>query len=730
MKNSVKYLAFAIAALVSLNSCNGFLEPKNPGIVDADFVFSSIENTKGAMNQVYEDWRSMTVNTCFGNGLYYQLDMPGSDIERHPEAYANQPSRQIAEGLYENGNAIASYNIDNQGGIGTFYSAIANANNVINAMEASDKYEEYMKDTNPNEMSQVYGEAVAARATYYRELLKYYGDVPFTVKSGVPAKGITPRDSIYEFVIADLERVIPHMYRLGEVPGWGTAKNVFSRTYAEAMLCRLCLDAAGYQLRRVDLGNDFYKNLKGEVLQFETIGKPNAKAGNAIYGRRTDYKTLYEKAKKYYADILANSGSAKLLTTDPRGEYDSKLNKYYGNPFQYFFQQNNDLVFPEEAIYENDMTWNAGGNNERPYAFGRVSGGGKNNFFPCKSYGQCRINPAFYFGIFDPNDMRRDVACSVTGSTGSGAEVLIPFAPGSTVKGGGITCNKWDESRQAKPNLFVQRKSGIKSPYMRIAEVYYGYAEACAITGDDAKALELLKTMRKRSFPEGKDNTDQFVKDCGSLLKAIIEDRGFEYAAEGDRRWTLIRTGLLPEKIKRVKELTAEMIDGLDKNGYYEFANGNVISANVWVKLVDGKASNGHRLTTQTPAGKENDPVLYPGWRGQNDDWAATGAAIGITEANIKKNLTAGDNTNLAIMGLFDYIEPDSEEAKALEASGYKKTAYGSDLVKYKGEYLDKLFPDYDYESAPVYICAFGNTSLETIKGLSNGYGFSNGTKK
>jgi len=726
MKRIIYIIACAAGTMVAANSCQDFLEPVNPGIVDANFVFSSVDNTKAAMNQVYEDWRSMTVNVCFGNGLYYQLDMPGSDIERHPEAYANQPSRQIAEGLYENGNAIASYNIDNQGGISSFYSPIAKANNVINAMEQSEKFQEYMKAGKPSELSQIYGEAVTARATYYRELLKYYGDVPYTVKSGVPAKGITPRDSIYECIIEDLERVIPVMYRLGEVPGWGDAKNVFSRTFAEAMLCRICLDAAGYQLRRQDLGTDFYKGKDGKALTFETIGQPNAKADNAIYARRSDYRKFYEKAKKYYEDLLANSGSAKFYTTDPRGDYDSKTNNYFGNPFQYFFQQNNDLVFADEAIYENDMTWNGSGNNERPYAFGRVSAGGKNNCFPCKSYGQCRINPAFYFGVFDPKDMRRDVACSVTGSSGYGEEVIIPFTPGSTSKGGGITNNKWDENRQAKPNCLVQRKSGIKSPYMRMAEVYYGYAETCAVLGDETNAKKYLKIIRERSFPTGEANTEQFITDCGGIYKAIIQDRGFEYAAEGERRWTLIRSGLLPEKIREIKTLTSAMINGLETNGYYTFDNGNTISSYIWTKAVDGKTLNGHRLTTQTPAGMETDPVLYPGWRGQNNDWEATGLAVGVTAENIKKNLKVSVNTNLAIEGLFKYIDPASQTAQSLEADGYNKVSYGADIVKYKSEYYDKLFPDYDYVSAPVYICAFGNTALETISGLTNGYGFAN----
>ena len=116
------------------------------------------------------------------------------------------------------------------------------------------------------------------------------------------------------------------------------------------------------------------------------------------------------------------------------------------------------------------------------------------------------------------------------------------------------------------------------------------------------------------------------------------------------------------------------MLDGLKANGYYTFANGNTISANVYTKMVDAKADYGYRLTTQTPAGKEDDPVLYPGWRGQNNDWEAYG-----------KDYKGDYKTNLAIKGLFSPVS-ETEEA-ALLADGYDKVAWGSVLVDNYDEY-------------------------------------------
>lgn len=242
-----------------------------------------------------------------------------------------------------------------------------------------------------------------------------------------------------------------------------------------------------------------------------------------------------------------------------------------------------------------------------------------------------------------------------------GTEALIPFTPGSKQSAGGISCNKFDENRQSTVWTQAQRRSGINAPYMRLSEMYLGYAEACAATGDNAEAKTYLTKVRNRAFRTADEaNVEGFINKEGSLLKAIIDERGFEFAGEGDRRFTLIRTGLLPEKIKEIKELTRKMLDGLKTKGSYTFENGNTISAYIYTKSVDaagmkdanGNTMYGYRLTTQCPEGKENDPVLYPSWRGQKDNWDELGLDYG----------TKTPKTNLAIKGLFAPVSDEEAE--------------------------------------------------------------------
>ena len=156
--------------------------------------------------------------------------------------------------------------------------------------------------------------------------------------------------------------------------------------------------------------------------------------------------------------------------------------------------------------------------------------------------------------------------------------------------------------------------------------------------------------------------------------------------------------------------MTKKMLDGLKANGYYAFDNGNVISNYIWTKSVDAKATHGFRLTAECT--DTSDPVLYPGWRGQNDDWAAFGCKYSGTAT-----------PNLAIKGLFSYIAPGSAEAAALENDGYKKVDWAVNISEQ--EYYTNLFLDYDYVSAPIYLWPFTPNTIST-GGFTNGYGFKN----
>src|SRR5690606_12893047 len=186
------------------------------------------------------------------------------------------------------------------------------------------------------------------------------------------------------------------------------------------------------------------------------------------------------------------------------------------------------------------------------------------NAFPTKSYGQSRLYASFYYGDFDPEDLRRDVTATVTSNSGSCSEVLISFAPGSREKGG-LPNNKWDESRMSNPYTAKQRSSGVNWPQMRMADVILMLAEVYAELGDEGRAKAELTKVRSRAFsPEDQTTkvTNYINGLSGDALKeAIQQERKLEFAGEGLRRYDLIRTGKLPEKIKEIRDEQKAMVN-------------------------------------------------------------------------------------------------------------------------------------------------------------------------
>jgi len=745
MKKKLIYSLLVVCALTTpITSCKDFLEVSSPSVVDANFVYKDLATAEAAMAGLRDSWRSCSGSNVFGAGAFYALDAPGSDIERHPEAYANQLTRHYPEGFYENGTKASIYGIDQSDGKNTYtalYAVIALANNAITAIENRSDYNTIISSKTPSAWGFIYGQAVAARAQCYLDLTRYFGDVPYITMGGMNVSGLNARDLIYEGELAKLQLVEPLMYRPGEADASGVVvkKLVFTRTFVQGLIGRMSLYAGGYSTRRNDIK---YVDAAGNTLSFDKIGTDN---NSSFYGRRTDYKKFYTIAKTYLDAAVANPGSTVIFrTTDPRAT--DAVGRTFSNPYQYFFQQLLDNVGTQanadESIYEIPMT--RGVSNERPYSSGRVSDGGSSNQYPCKGYGQARIQPVYYYGWFDNNDMRRDVTITVTGSTGKGVEKLIPFTPGSKASGGGLCLNKFDENRQANPYTIAQRNSGINAPFMRISDVYLMDAEVNAVLGNDGVAKGLLQKVHERAFASAAlANTDLFITNAGSLFKAIINERALEFGGEGDRRNVLLRTGLIAEAVAATRAANIAMVNGLNNDLSYKFANGNTISAYIWTATGDLKTAKGYRLTTQCP--DATNPYLFPGWRGQFDSWETLGAAA-----------ISGNKTNLMIKGLFSQYTPvkvlitytDKTTATVSgmtfkdmmllmkggtvtsivekdDALGLALTAWASELLKVKTEFTDSFFPSFVGSLAPIYFYPINFNTVSSSNGLiTNGFGF------
>ena len=260
----ILYTMMGVGMLFAATSCEDFLDTSSPSEADVDFVFSEASTARAALYNAYEKWRGNA--GVHSNGVFYDLVVCGSDAERHPEAYASQIARHVPENLYGYSDATftkkgpSNYTISQYGNAkGTWeslYAIIATTNTLISAVEGSSAFAGFATQDGPSELSQIYGEAVALRATCYHELIRFYGDIPHQLQAGEEASEITPRDVIAEYHINKLKEVEPLMFRAGESSG--IDKTFMTRTYVQGLIARMALMEGGYQTRRSDFGYDYF----------------------------------------------------------------------------------------------------------------------------------------------------------------------------------------------------------------------------------------------------------------------------------------------------------------------------------------------------------------------------------------------------------------------------------------------------------------------------------------
>jgi hypothetical protein len=704
MKNKILGIALCTAGMLAVSSCSDYLETSSPSTVTASLATSSIDGCQTTLDGAYTNFHVALRDQVFGNNLFYAMDAAGSDIERHGGEQAT--GRLKIETFYNGGaqdvvstfTTLTDMNIsDDKTAYALLYGIIPTMNLLTDGIT-----EEMLADEKDGKaFGEIYGQAVCMRTTCYRELIKYYGDVFSVFSLQDEPKAFSSRLDIYDKVLEDLDKAKDLCPELT-----ATNKNKFTKQYAYALLGRIAMEAAGYQTYRLDVTDASRLERHPDYTD----------AHNAAYARPTNYKAYYDIAYNAFKWVAENPGGATFDAAN----------------YATFFNELHDVdgKFAGESIFEDENVQGSSttGNCERPYAIGRPATS-SNKFGVCKSYGQCRINPAFYYGKFDPRDIRRDISCVITGSylkagtagirddlkeagyDGKGCcyEVILGFNMKTAADGAGIACGKFDENRQVSPYITKQRMSGINAPYMRISEVYLGLAEAALMktNPDLATATNYYNMLHVRAGLPAAN---------GVTLEEIVDERGFEFAAEGDRRWTLIRTGLIGKKVKEMKELTKKMIDGLKANGYYTFDNGNTIGNYIYYKGVDPTALGmSSRLTNPTPAAMrvagyepatDLEAVQFPGWRGQHD-WEQY------------KTYKDGKfpNSNIAIKGLFTNITTTPE--------GYYQKPWGKAIVDQEatnGFYYEDFFKGWDFKSAPIYLVPLSENAL--IGGYKNGYDF------
>ncbi|MCE1197866.1 MAG: RagB/SusD family nutrient uptake outer membrane protein [Marinilabiliales bacterium] len=682
MKKIVIYLCAALLPFM-FTGCKDYLDVSNAGQSDDVFVMSSPSEAFKALSWAYAEYRT---NAAHG-GNYNWQDPLGSDAEYMSE----YPSvNNVIARLQPTGTTV---NTD----MGLFNSlnvALARATRVADLIAEKAEYKADAAGSAPTAWTQIYGEAKTLRAYLAWELVRHFGDVPFGYENKVVTEyTLSSRFEIMDKIIAEIKAVEGKMFVLGQ--GGITAERI-SRTFANALIGEIALHAGSWQTIRTDV-----KGLYGNV----TFTNKGTDDGTCVYARRSDYID-YIKMAEQYLNIAVNTqnGTAKLITSDTRS---------VNNPFQKHWQEINSRRISPESLFEIGCVPGIG-NAEYGYSMARPGSNSSVNAY-LNSFAAIRIIPSFFYNSYETGDMRRDVSMVISGSNAAtGQENLIPMGVGTRIGGGGPSINKWDKNRGDVP-LYPNatfRSSGINYVILRMADVMLMLAEAKAVSGsDNAGALALINQIRTRAFGNTSKNLSGLSGDA--LLDAVYNERKLELLGEGAIRWDMIRSGKFNERALAIRKEMTDMAAGLQTSGFYTFPSGRTISNYVWTKYVQ----IGGAVATVTQSPVETDPALYPGWRGIYN-WTATAYTA-----------TA---RNLAVKGLYNYIDPNGAEAKALVADGYTRVNWGITIwndanakAMLNAAILDGVVGREN--SAPRYFHPMPLTVLDQSKGkVTNGYGLPN----
>lgn len=497
----IKNLIIIGLTALALVSCNDFLDVESPSAYSEKFVFSQRTEINRALNGVYA---SILVNNLYGNA-YQRTFIYNSDVEMTMFT-SNVATR----------NSYARFDSDKEGSeINSYwqasYNAIEYANRFIHGLENSELYDE-----EDSEIMQWLGEAKCLRAMVYHDLVVLFGDIPFTFESAAQLGDgfvipVTDREEIQRKLIEDLEGIAPKMSSSAT-----TTVERASREFAWSLISRIALTAGGYSLHPD----------KNNPNSYGTMRRPN------------DYQQYYRIVKEYTNRVIESNSHS--------------LGSSYREVFM--DQSNFKVVNGRDPIFEIPFAQEASGNTgyiQGPSSTANVGKTlGKNTWGA--SSGNGRLN-AFYRYSFDENDKRRDYINGLWyygNSSGNATQDSCLIRADYTVHN-----NKWSKlwANSGQFSNTSAGATGINFPYMRYADVLLMNAEAInELDGPNTAAQESLQKVRARAFDDGAAVAAYVAEAASSkeaFLKAVLDERKWEFAGENIRWRDLVRNNLYSQEV-------------------------------------------------------------------------------------------------------------------------------------------------------------------------------------
>ena len=510
-----------------------FLQVETDSGMDESVIFSKVETTEGQIASIYHtmgETNSYRNNLTNNMGVNTDIELQTGSADDDAATADNRRSLAVymqTAGLQDNWSATNGRDPFSQ-----LYSAIERCNNAIVGIK---KYGNPQPGTHRGAL---YAEALTLRAFFYFDLIKYWGDVPARFEPLTMETAWLPKSDrvvIYDQILNDLDIADDYAAWPGEY-SYVTVERA-NRGFTKALRARIAMNAAGKALVRE---NRDYENPY-------TVGGDPGKI-DWVYEDEARRQELWGIVKNECEELLA---SGYFTFPTDRGSFE-----------QFWRDIMSDVIsVGRESVFEIGFRT---GRGRVAHTFGAY------HDEPDK-YVSKKVSPYFmaspiYYYRFQEGDVRRDVTVvpykyvksdkKLSGSA-DGFQTISNIskmyfgkfrAEYRDIKSVGVLTN-------------AENDEGINFPIMRLADVVLMAAEANCMLGDQGTAMQYVQMIRKRAFG-GDGALDRIPYNTGSqagVLKAIKDERMFEFAEELIHKQDLIRWGELKEAMDKAKEETAEL---------------------------------------------------------------------------------------------------------------------------------------------------------------------------
>lgn len=500
MKRIFLNIVYIAIPVMALTSCKKFLDKPSVDQFDSRTIFESASRAEMVVVGCYSQ--------TFNRELYYQLGM-GTDECMSTEGETNSKN-QVANYLYTTSNIPTST-------YAAMYMGIEYANVAIKGITGMSAG----SDAEKIKLNMLLGEVYAIRAMNYLNIVRFFGDVPYSTtpvaESGIFTSSRVSRDTIYDKSVADLQKAITLLP--WKSAGLVTTTERFTKNSAYGVLARVALYAAGYSLR----------------WDLNTYA-----AGSVKNAQRSDparIKELYKIAADACKAVI-DQGENDLLPSYETVFRDLITRKY-----------NNESML-EYGQFGNDNNGSASGYTNGIFAHTSCMYG--------KSQPAMAATPTYWYDFKD-GDKRRDVTiCNYAIAADNGRDM-------NSYSSNTIGKFRVDWSDQIGTAI---NKRDINWPVLRYSDVLLMYAEALNEynNGPSADAKLYFEKVRTRGFGGDATKIGTTPADYQGFRDAIINERKFEFGFESLRRTDLARWGILYETLAKTKQ---NLIDMANKTGAY-----------------------------------------------------------------------------------------------------------------------------------------------------------------